>query len=98
MVLARLYASEVRVKGLADADFGFDGLSAVADCPMFSDCTWEQLMGEWRRSICQIADEYAAGVARNHSLRPNDIQYCEVLPFLRLNEEYTRVEDRTSVV
>ncbi|AEC18628.1 hypothetical protein PT7_0088 [Pusillimonas sp. T7-7] len=92
LVLARLHAREVQVKGLADADYGFDGLSALADWPMFADCTWEQLMGEWRRIICQMADEYAAGVARNHSLRPDDIQYCDVLPFLRLNEEYTRVD------
>ncbi|NYT86332.1 PD-(D/E)XK nuclease family protein [Pollutimonas harenae] len=92
LVLARLHAREVEVKGLADADYGFDGLSTLTDWSMFAGSTWEQLMSEWRRIICQMADEYAAGVARNHSLRPDDIQYCDVLPFLRLNEEYTRVD------
>lgn len=92
LVLARLHARDVQVKGLADGDYGFDGLAALADWPAFADYTWEQLMNEWRRVICQMADEYVAGVARNQSLRPDDIQYCDVLPFLRLNEEYHRVD------
>lgn len=92
LVLARLHAREVQVKGLADADYGFDGLAALSDWSMFAACSWDQLMGEWRRIICQMADEYAAGVARNQNLRPDDIQYCDVLPFLRLNEEYSRVD------
>ncbi|NYT60088.1 PD-(D/E)XK nuclease family protein [Alcaligenaceae bacterium] len=92
LVLARLHAREVQVKGLADADYGFDGLAALADWPAFAGYSWDELMGEWRRIICLMADEYAAGVARNHSLRPDDIQYCDVLPFLRLNEEYHRVD------
>ena len=91
LVLARLHAREVEVKGLADADYGFEGLSSLADWPLFAGYTWDQLMNEWRRVICQMADEYAAGVARNDSLRPDDILYCDVLPFLRLNEEYDRV-------
>ncbi len=95
LVLARLHAREVEVKGLADADYGFDGLSALADWPAFAEYTWDQLMHAWRQVICQMADEYVAGVARNQSLRPDDIQYCDVLPFLRLNEEYPRVDQAT---
>src|SRR5690606_4941569 len=88
LVLARLHARDVQVKGLADADYGFEGLAALSDWPAFEQYTWEQLMQEWRRVICQMADEYVAGNARNQTLHPDDIKYCDVLPFLRLNEEY----------
>ncbi len=92
LVLARLHAREVQVKGLADADYGFEGLAGLSDWPAFAAYSWDQLMQQWRDVICLMADEYAAGVARNHSLRKDDIQYCDVLPLLRLNEEYPRVD------
>ncbi|RTZ44692.1 hypothetical protein EKL30_09035 [Candidimonas sp. SYP-B2681] len=92
LVLARLHAREVNLKGLVDGDYGLDGLSAVQEWPAFTDYTWNGLMAEWRRTIEGLADEYANGVACNQSLRADDIKYCDVLPFLRLTEEYQRVD------
>lgn len=92
LVLARLHARETKVKGLVDGDYGLDGLSALQDWPAFADYTWSGLMAEWRRTIESLAEEYAAGIARNETLRPDDIKYCDVLPFLRLTEEYQRVD------
>jgi RecB family exonuclease len=92
LVLARLHAREVQVKGLVDGDYGLAGLSAVQEWPAFSDYTWDRLMAEWRGTIESLATEYAAGIARNESLRPDDIKYCDVLPFLRLTEEYPRAD------
>ena len=92
LVLVGLHAREVKLKGLIDGDYGLDGLSAVNDWPAFAGHSWDTLMAEWRHTIKSLAQEYIAGVARNESLRSDDIKYCDVLPFLRLNEEYPHVD------
>lgn len=92
LVLARLHAREIQAKGLADDDLGLDGLAGLNDWPAFSHYTWTQLMDEWRRVIHELADEFAGGHAANRSAKPDDLQYCDVLPFLRLTEEYQRVD------
>lgn len=92
LVLVGLHAREVKLKGLTDGDYGLDGLSSVSDWPAFAGHSWDTLMAEWRHTIENLAQEYVAGVARNESLRPDDIKYCDVLPFLRLNEEYPHVD------
>lgn len=92
LVMVGLHAKAVNVKGLVDGDYGLEGLSAVNEWPAFADHSWDTLMAEWRRTIESLAQEYVAGVARNESLRPDDIKYCDVLPFLRLNEEYPHVD------
>ncbi|HWK69633.1 MAG TPA: PD-(D/E)XK nuclease family protein [Burkholderiaceae bacterium] len=90
LVLARLHARDTLVKGLADADYGFTGLSAPQDWPDFAGQSWAGLMAQWRGAIHALADEYVAGHAGNRTLRADDLRYCDVLPFLRLTEEYRR--------
>lgn len=92
LVLARLHARELATRGLADGDYGFPGVAALKEWPAFADYSWPQLMAEWRQTIEGLATEFASGMARNHSLRADDLQYCDVLPFLRLTEDYQRVE------
>ncbi|CAM5436591.1 PD-(D/E)XK nuclease family protein [Eoetvoesiella caeni] len=87
LVLARLHARKVEVKGLADGDYGLEGLAALDDWPEFAGRSWQQLMADWRHTIEGLAQEYSQGVAVNRSLRADDIKYCDTLPFLRLNEE-----------
>lgn len=92
LVLARLHAKKIEFQGLADRDYGFDGLALLAGWPDFAGLTWAELMLQWRRTIEQLAQEYSSGVATNRSLHPADLDYCDVLPFLRLNEEDPRVD------
>ena len=92
LVLARLHARKVEVKGLADGDYGLEGLASLENWPEFAGRDWEGLMAEWRTTIEGLAQEYVQGVAVNRSLRADDIKYCDALPFLRLNEE-ARYED-----
>jgi probable DNA repair protein len=92
LILAKLHARNIEVKGLADEDVGLPGLASLAHWPAFVDYSWDRLMAEWRSTIEDLAREYASGVARNQSLRPDDIQYCDVSPFLRLTEDYRRVD------
>lgn len=92
LVLAKLHAKKIEIKGLADAGYGFEGLASLQDWPEFAGYSWEQLMAQWRETIEQLAQEYAGGVARNQVLRQDDLEYCDVLPFLRLGEEFPRVD------
>lgn len=92
LVLARLHAKGAEVKGLADAECGLEGLVSPRAWPAFAELGWEDLMARWRRTIHQLAREYISGHAANQSLRPDDIEYCDILPFLRLNEDDKRVE------
>ncbi|WP_397475326.1 PD-(D/E)XK nuclease family protein [Pusillimonas sp.] len=91
LLLARLHARGIEVKGLADGDCGFPGPAAPSDWPDFQHLSWSALMSQWRALIEQLADEYAGGVAANSFLRTDDLAYCDVLPFLRLNEEVDHV-------
>ncbi len=98
LVIARLHAREVAVKGLADGDYGFGGLASVADWPMFAGGSWGDLMARWRDTIAKLASEYVQGHAANSSLRAGDLDYCDVLPFLRLeqwplHQEHDNVDD-----
>ncbi|HEY9281307.1 MAG TPA: PD-(D/E)XK nuclease family protein, partial [Eoetvoesiella sp.] len=92
LVLAKLHAKKIEIKGLADAGYGFEGLAFLKDWPEFSGYGWDQLMAQWRQTIEQLAQEYVDGVARNQVLRPDDLQFCDALPFLRLTEESARVD------
>lgn len=92
LVLARLHAKGPEVKGLADIDCGLNGLVSQRDWPAFAELEWGGLMARWRQTIHQLAQEYISGHAANQSLRADDIDYCDILPFLRLNEDYRRVQ------
>lgn len=88
LVLLKLHARGIEARGLQDVECGLDGVAALSDWSAFADYTWERLMREWRATIQKLAEEFSAGAAHNRSLRPDDLKYCDVQPFLRLNEEY----------
>jgi probable DNA repair protein len=92
LVLAKLHARGIEFKGLADGDYGLEGVASLSDWPDFAGMTWQQLMAQWRQTIHGLAHEFASGLARNQSMQPDDIKYCDVVPFLRLTEEYQRVD------
>jgi probable DNA repair protein len=92
LALAKLHARGIELKGLADGDYGLEGVATLDQWPDFAGMTWDQLMAQWRENIHGLADEFARGWARNQSMHPDDIKYCDVIPFLRLTEEYQRVD------
>jgi probable DNA repair protein len=92
LALAKLHARGIEFKGLADGDYGLFGVASLNEWEDFAGMTWNQLMAQWRENIHGLADEFAGGWARNQSIHPNDIKYCDVVPFLRLTEEYQRVD------
>jgi probable DNA repair protein len=87
LALVRLHARQVEAKGLSDGDVGLAGLSGLQDWPECAGLSWTDLLQRWRAAVEQLAGEYAAGIARNEFVRRDDMKYCDVLPFLRLEEE-----------
>lgn len=87
LLLAKLHASGIEVKGLSEGDCGFSGPAVLNEWADFQHLSWEGLMSQWRAMIEGLADEYANGVAVNAYFKATDLTYCDALPFLRLNQE-----------
>lgn len=91
LVLMRLHARQVAVSGLADIDTGFEGLATSGDWQELEGLDWSALMARWRQDIENLATAYADGWAANITRHGADLDYCDVLPFLRLHEESSDV-------
>jgi len=83
LVLMRLHARKVQALGLGDSDTGLAGVTTLADA---KDANWHDLLALWRKDIAALAGAYSDGWAANVTRHAEDLQYCDVLPFLRLNE------------
>ncbi|WP_051710829.1 PD-(D/E)XK nuclease family protein [Andreprevotia chitinilytica] len=88
LVLARLNAREVSAKGLAAGEFGLPGVKTTAELDERKDAlagvAWHDLLGLWQGRIAALADEFVAGYAANVTANIGDLNYCDVLPFLRV--------------
>ncbi|WP_254046983.1 PD-(D/E)XK nuclease family protein [Pusillimonas sp. T2] len=87
LVLAQLHAKGCQVRGLADADVGVPGLASVSDWPALEGLDWSAVLARWRQAIEGLASDFIRGDARNRFEKKTDLDYCDVLPFLRLNED-----------
>src|SRR5690606_20100996 len=65
LLLARLHARGIEVRGLADGDCGFAGPATLGEWADFQHLSWDALMSQWRMVIQRLADEYAQGIAAN---------------------------------
>lgn len=95
LVLAKLNPRDLSVKGLADGDVGMGKLDDYSSWDSYQGWSWPQLMQQWSGVITSLADEFCAGHAENITLRPQDLAYCDVLPFLRLNGDLPSVDEAT---
>jgi len=87
--LVKLHTRSIEVRGLAQTqDPCLPKLDTPDVWPAFAD--WDAVLQHWRSAIQIIAQEVADGVAPNVVLHPADLQYCDVLPFLRLHETVTQ--------
>ncbi|NLJ63556.1 MAG: hypothetical protein GX332_09655, partial [Alcaligenaceae bacterium] len=53
---------------------------------------WDELKQHLQTQVWALKDEFLQGVARNQVIDPKDLRYCDVLPFLRLEQEYEQDE------
>ena len=55
--------------------------------------SWDAFIEHLQQQIYRLRDEFLQGVARNEFYAQDDLMYCEVLPFLRLNQELMGAKD-----
>src|SRR5690606_32299995 len=87
LVLAQVHARQVAAVGLADADLGLQGVRMADASKGFEGQQWRDILLRWRTAVENLADEYASGYAANVVYSPNDLKYCDAMPFLRLHLE-----------
>lgn len=96
LALAAFNARQVHTLGVAGEPTGLPGvLELGAEAPAdrrrrpsaFEQASWPAWLAHWQRSVEALADEFIAGRADNVTTRPADLQYCDVLPFLRTELE-----------
>ncbi len=95
LMLAQIHARQVGVQGLSDdnAELGLKGIKAIADSKEFEGRAWGDVLAGWRSAIEDLADEYASGYAANVTVNPRDLDYCDAMPFLRLDLEDAQRDD-----
>lgn len=87
LMLAQVHARHIRAKGLGAEDLGIKGVTPVTDSKAFEGQDWSSVLRRWEASIGMLADEFSRGYAANFVLQPQDLVYCDALPFLRLQRE-----------
>jgi len=86
LVLAQIHARAADTVGVSEGDVGIEKIADYAQWFAFAGLSWGDVLARWQTAIESLAEEYIAGVAHNISLRRNDLQYCDALPFLRLED------------
>ncbi len=87
LVFVQLHASNVKASGVSNIDLGIDGVSLISKVSKLSSFSWDELMQHWEKSLKEIATEFVSGVAINSFYDEDDMRFCDVMPFLRLNQE-----------
>ena len=81
--------------GLKPREMGFAGIGSVnwslpgkAAVETKFAADFEQQLFNWKSTLMSLADEIASGYAANSYVNQKDMQYCDVLPFLRLEQVF----------
>ncbi|WBF65888.1 MAG: PD-(D/E)XK nuclease family protein [Candidatus Kinetoplastibacterium crithidii] len=72
-------AKELSIKGLSIKNIGLPGIT------LLNDVLWNDVITKLYNKITFILDEYINGIADNHYFSEEDLRFCDVMPFLRLN-------------
>lgn len=82
LVLAQVHAKAIELRGMGDEE-RLPGVLGPDKWPPGTASAWPALLAHWKQAIESVANEYVQGHAANVSLKETDLQYCDVLPFLR---------------
>lgn len=82
LAIARVNALDFAFDGLGD-EFDETGFRALAE----EDPDWTELLHQWYEQCLALGVSFARGQADNRVLEPQDMQYCDVLPFLRITAQ-----------
>ena len=76
--------------GIGVANWSYPGKSKVE---VKDAADFERQLSDWKGVLMALADEIARGYAANSCFDKKDMQYCEVLPFLRLGQVFEEEEN-----
>lgn len=100
VAFAKVLIDKPAFAGIADADQIMPGVRGLADprqqifpAERFAD--WAAVIAHWRDSLHRIASELKAGEAGVVFADERDLQYCDVLPLLRLPERRRLLQARS---
>ncbi len=85
LLFAKLNARKTELTGLTGEDLGIAGAAVIGK--VAPGVAWDALLQQWQDGLRQLACDLSEGVADNNSWALQDLQYCDVLPFLRLAQE-----------
>ena len=63
------------------------GLTATDEKHLAQLGGWQQLQAHLQSQVQAMRDEFLSGYAANQVVDEKDLRYCDILPFLRLNQE-----------
>lgn len=96
LIQAILHSRSTDTVGVSDGDCGLSGISHFTAWEAFDGLSWEQVLQRWQSAIHTVANEFSQGWAANIIAHPDDLKFCDVLPFLRLNEEYPCADEKAN--
>ncbi|HRL22646.1 MAG TPA: PD-(D/E)XK nuclease family protein [Alcaligenes sp.] len=82
LAFVRLHARQVAYSGLAAPGTDIEGMIELD-----TEQQWQAQLSAWKQAVQELADEFVQGRAGNRIWNRNDLQYCDVLPFLRLFQQ-----------
>lgn len=85
LLFAKLNAKQTGLAGLGDSGSEIGGLTPLAK--VSPQESWAALLDRWERSLEELARQFSDGAAENLTWAVKDLTYCDVLPFLRLEQE-----------
>ncbi len=96
VAFAKVRLEDAAFVGIAEEAGLLPRVAGIADGParrLFpQQSNWTELISHWRLCIAAIAREIKAGDAAVRFAREQDLEYCEVLPLLRLAERRAEFE------
>lgn len=99
LALAQVRLDECRFTGLGCLKDSIDGITTLGegktlrDFPASTFPDWNALLDFWQAGLSRLAREFGSGVAGIRFEDEKDLEYCEVLPLLRLAERRQQMAD-----
>lgn len=77
LIVALLSTKGIIINGLSSEDIGLPGIKICSDL--------NNRLSELSNKVLMLADEYIEGVSTNSVVKKDDLRFCDISPFLRIN-------------
>ncbi|AGF48856.1 PD-(D/E)XK nuclease family protein [Candidatus Kinetoplastidibacterium galati] len=77
LIIVLLNPKGVITSGVSSDDIGLTGIKIYSD--------FSKRINELSKKVSMLADEYIEGVSDNSIVKKDDLRFCDIMPFLRIN-------------